>query len=130
MTDFVKSLKRAYKASTLDTVDPTDVMEIINDNLSDWKEIMLTRASNGLNFLDIEFRDGERVSIMDRNGRITYDIDEPKKYGANTVVVRSYPSSQFYNSDEFHNAFNSIFPGCPTSIHYIGNSTYTFRISW
>lgn len=129
MTDFVKSLKRTVRSAITDTVNQSDVAEIINDTSSDWKELMMARAANGFTFLDVEFTDGERVYIFEKHGKTTYDIDDPKHYTGKTVI-RSYPVAQFYNSETFQDAVGTLFPGCQFSIHYIGDSRYTFRISW
>lgn len=126
----MKMLKKATKASIIDTVEQSDVTEIIKDNVDDWKETMLIHARNGLNFITIQFEGDERVYILNKNGKVIYDIDKPYTFPGDTKVIRSYSVSQFYNSDAFNDAITSIFPGCSTKIEYIGNNSYVFKISW
>jgi alpha-mannosidase len=128
--DFMRSLKKTTKSAITDTVELSDVNDIIKDNVDDWKEMMTTRAQNGFNFITIEFEGDERVYILNKNGKTIYDIDKPHNFNNDTKVLRSYPVGQFYNSDTFNDAVTSLFPGCSTSLEYIGNNSYVFKISW
>jgi hypothetical protein len=128
--DFVKTLKKTTKVAITDTVEQTDVEQLIKDNVDDWKETMLTHAKNGFNFIIIEFEADERVYILNKNGKVIYDIDKPYTFPKDTTVIRSYSVGQFYNSDTFNDAVTSLFPGCSTSVEYIGNNSYVFKISW
>ena len=126
----MKTLKKTTKASIIDSVDPTDVSEILKDNVDDWKETMLNNARNGINFITIEFQGDERVYILNKNGKVIYDIDRPYTFPGDTKVIRSYHIAQFYMSDAFIDAVTALFPGCSTKIEYIGNNSYVFKISW